>query len=167
MSRISERRQKILDYNSVHDYGYLVFRRDGYTRPDERTVIPIPAGQLKFNMDGSPNRKQLVRVIMDMSRIYGSFNPTTNRMETSSGRNRSSLDIWRHAKSIYPDIDVFLIMEAIYALCYREGLFGQYCSTVHRAVFNLRGYENSENFVCREYRINFSTWRQLHEEERR
>ena len=160
---IAKRREKILDYNSRQCTDPLLFRE--YYGPN-RKIIPIPESQLKFNMDGSPNRKQLVRVVLNMACNYASYNPNMNYIETGPGRNRSSLDIWRHIKSIYPDMDVFLIMEAIHALAtdHTEEIYGQYCSFVHRAVFNLSGHRDYMSWRCGEYKISFNVWRKLHDD---
>lgn len=161
---IAKRREKILAYNSKQCCDPLEFRSQyGIGRNES---VPIPEDELKFNRDGSPNRKQLVRIILRMAERYGSYNPTTKVLETGCGRNRSSLDIWRHAKSLYPDMDVFLIMEAIHALAenYREEIYGQYCSYVKRSVFNLNGPREDRFWTCKEYKISFNTWRKLHED---
>lgn len=160
---IAKRREKILDYNSRQCTDPLLFREFyGY----ENKIIPIPESQLKFNRDGSPNKKQLVRVVLNMACNYSSYNPTTDKYETSPGRNRSSLDIWRHIKSIYPDMDVFLIMEAIHALYIvpSENIYGQYCGVVHRSVFNLSDSRYYVSWRCGEYKISFNTWRKLHDD---
>ena len=160
---IAKRREKILQYNSKQCCDPLEFKDQYDIRGDS---IPITEDQLKFNRDGSPNRKQLVRIILEMAREYGSYNPTTKSLETGCGRNRSSLDIWRHVKSLYPDMDVFLIMEAIHALSMddREEIYGQYCNYVKRSVFSLDGPREYIYWKCNEYKISFNTWRKLHEE---
>jgi len=160
---IAKRREKILAYNSKQCCDPLEFK--GQYGIGNKSV-PIPEDELKFNHDGSPNRKQLVRIIIRMAVRYGSYNPTTKVLETGCGRNRSSLDIWRHAKSLYPDMDVFLIMEAIHALYIdpREKIYGQYCSFVKRSVFDLSGPREFLSWGCGEYKISFNTWRKLHEE---
>jgi len=170
-SRIAQRREKILAYNNSHCTDALEFKVLYGSKTGQIVTIPeahtmLPNTELKFNRDGSPNRKQLVRIILRMAENYGSYNPTTRILETGCGRNRSSLDIWRHAKSVYPDIDVFLIMEAIYALAddEQERIFGQYCGMVHRAVFNLGGPRLNHRWRCDEYKIMFTTWKKLHEE---
>jgi hypothetical protein len=167
MSQIQKRREKILAYNSKHDCSPLIFKTWNGSRE-----VTIPSDQLKFNKDGSPNVKQLVLTILEMSERNSSFNRDTNKFETSEGRNRSSLDIWRHAKNIYPDIDVFRIMEVLHKLCKSGVVRGQHCSTVHRAVFyrnENRGYDifsrDDEDLMwrCGDYKISFNTWSNLHE----
>jgi hypothetical protein len=160
---IAKRREKILAYNSRQCTDPLFFRE--YYDSDKK-IIPIPESELKFNRDGSPNRKQLVRIVLYMALRYSSYNPITDKYETGTGRNRSSLDIWRHIKSIYPDMDVFLIMEAIHALAidHAEEIYGQYCSMVRRSVFNLTGPRDYMSWRCGEYKISFNTWRKLHED---
>ena len=147
MSRIGERRKKILDYVSGHPSSTLEFRTD-YNSP---VVV----------LDMVENVDDLVMQIITTARSCASFTQSGIR-ETSSGRSRSSLDIWRHAKSVLPDIDIFTIMESIYRL--RNKLNMNYCGFVHRSVFKPRYYDwDYGNFLTREYRIMFSTWRKLHE----
>jgi len=150
MSRIADRRNKILQYISKYNCDPLLFK-DPYT-PDS----PI------FYISDT-NIDILVKGIITLSTSYGSYNTTMNYVETFPGKMRSSLDIWRHAKSVIPDIDIFTVMESIYRL--KDRLYGHYCSTVKRAVFrspNSWG-RSVPNFKCREYNILFSTWRNLHE----
>ncbi len=157
---IEQRREKILAYNGKHDCSPLVFMGYG------GKIHKIPAEDLKFNLDGSPNKRRLILSILDQSNKWSSFNSTTVKVETTPGRNRSSLDIWRHAKDLYPDIDVFLIMEAIHKLVLSGDVYGQYCCQVHRAVFDIYHHNISDHFwLCREYKISFNSWKQLHTEE--
>lgn len=166
MNKLLEtRRNKILAYNSKHDCSPLLFR-------DYRGLIKtIPKEELRFNNDGSPNRKRLVLSILSMSEHFDSVRED-GTWETSPGRNRSSLDIWRHAKALYPDIDVFSIMETIHRLTKSGALFTQYCTTVHRSVTYLSDSRGRDIFTrddedlmwrCGDYNISFNTWRNLHE----
>jgi len=150
MSRIVDRRDKILQYISKYNCDPLLFK-DPYT-PDSDTV-----NLLNTEVDA------LVFEIISMSHRYGSYNTTMNYVETFPGKMRSSLDIWRHAKSAIPDIDIFTVMESIYRL--KDRIYGHYCTTVKRAVFRLPTSWSIgvPNFKCREYNIMFSTWRNLHE----
>lgn len=161
---LENRRTKILAYNNKHRTDPLLFMNFA------KKIVPIPETDLKFNKDGSPNRRRLVMTIINMSEKYASVTET-GLYETAPERNRSALDIWRHAKAIYPDIDVFGIMEAIYKLCLSGELYGQYCGTVHRAVFyssathyrdTRRRHPDELRWTCGDYRITFSTWENLH-----
>lgn len=161
---LENRRNKILAYNAKHDAGPLLFMNY------KSQIVRIPDSELKFNKDGSPNRRRLVMSIISMSEKYSSVTEA-GVYETSAERNRSALDIWRHAKAIYPDIDVFSIMEAIYKLCLNGELYGQFCRTVRRAVFYSSGSRGRHigsrdrdelRWLCGEYRITFSTWENLH-----
>jgi hypothetical protein len=150
MSRIGERREKILKYISKHNCDPLLFK-DPY----------IPNSPIT-NLQDTENIDALVWEIIKLSARLGSYNSTMNYVETYSGKMRSSLDIWRHAKSVKPDIDIFTIMESIYRL--KDQVYGHYCTTVKRVVFMLPRYGSGvRNILCREYNIKFSTWRKLHE----
>ena len=153
--RLAQRREKILRYISEHNTDNLLFRHPGYRETPEEYMVHLDA-------DGS-NIDDLVMEIITKSENYCSYNPNMGYVETIYGRMRSSLDIWRHAKSVLPDIDIFTIMESIYNI--KELLYGHYCITVKRAVFRLPNSWSSgvSNFLCREYGIRLSTWRKLHE----
>jgi len=153
--RLAQRREKILRYISEHNTDTLVFQRPDHREALEETIV-------RLESDGS-NIDDLVMEIITKSTEYYSYNPNMNNIETGYGRMRSSLDIWRHAKSVLPDIDIFTIMESIYNV--KELLYGHYCITVKRAVFRLPNSwsKGVGNFLCREYGIKLSTWRKLHE----
>lgn len=156
-SRIDTRRQKIIAYNSKYDCSPLHFV------DYHRKTVEIDNDDLRFNADGSPNIKRLVLTILSMSERLFSFSES-GIAETSPGRNRSSLDIWRHAKLLYPDIDVFRIMEVLYKLSENGDLFVQYCHQVKRTVFYRSNNREMYNFLSGEYHIQFSTWKKLHDD---
>ena len=157
INRIQQRREKILEYNSRFDDCPLIFVDYG------RKQVFIPKENLKFNKDGGPNIYRLVISILEMCNKYYSAS-INGVLETSPGRNRSSFDIWRHAKMLYPDIDVFRIMEVLHRLCKERAVYGQYCFQVKRAVFYISDRaEFRPNWLCREYKIVFNTWKKLHE----
>ena len=151
MSRMAERRAKILRYIDEHNQDTLYF-----------VNVYSPSKDITYLLD-TDSIDLLVSEILSRSKNYGSYNPNMNYIETYPGRMRSSLDIWRHAKSIKPDIDIFTIMESIYG--FRYDIYGHYCGNVKRAVFREPTFYSKgvPNFKCREYNIMFSTWRKLHE----
>lgn len=158
MTMIQNRRDKILAYNSKRDCRPLRFSFRG----DEKT---IPERELKFNKDGSPNVYRLVISILEMCSSCRSINSVTDVLETMQDCNRSSLDIWRHAKYLYPDIDVFKIMEALHRLVREDKVYAQFCNQVKRTVFYLdEDRSHDMHFKCEEYNISFNTWRKLHED---
>lgn len=152
---IQKRIDKIVAYNSKQNLTPLYF-----TSMTSGETVAMEKRNLRFNADGSPNRKRLVLEILRMARNYCSHNGTL--VETTPGRNRSSLDIWRHARYLYPDIDLFAIMETLHKLCSDNLVFGQYCGQVHRAVFSIAPWGTNMSFMCNEYKISFNSWRQLH-----
>lgn len=147
---VANRRQKILNYISRYDQSPLIFRSYYSDSVPEQEV---PAGL---------SIRDAVKEALMLSRNFGSYNPSINRMETTPGRMRSSLDIWRHLKSYYPDIDIFSVMEAIYQL--RRNLYGHYCITVKRAVFKwANDLADMQSFYCNDYHMTFNGWKKLHE----
>lgn len=160
MPSIKNRQKKILDYMEKTNQSPLVFRGNyGKNSP----VINI-TGYEPTDIDG------IVMDILNKSQLHPSFNPKTGKFETSAGRLRSALDIWRHAKSILPDIDIFTVMESIYRI--RNELYGHFCLTVRRTVFRPNLFyhgriDDPSSFMCFEYGIKFSTWKNLHEPKRK
>ena len=152
MTRLDERREKILRYVGSQNCFPLILKTGFYGSVGGGEIVPL----LPMAVE------DLVMSILDNAESLGSFNQSINRFETSPGRARSSLDIWRHALSVCPELDIFTIMETIYNL--RGSLRVNYCSFVHRSVFR-RGHSEWDppNFLTREYGIRFSTWKRLHE----
>jgi len=152
MSRIMERRKKIETYIGLYERSPLSFLRYAV---GEGVAVPMES-------DGS-DLDVLVMEILEKAMVCMSYNGV--RIETMSGRMRSSLDIWRHAKFVSPDVDILSIMESIHRL--RDRIYGHYCTTVKRSVFRLPNNYGialgRRSFYCREYRIRFSTWGKLHE----
>jgi len=155
---IKEKRKKIQTYIDTQCSDILLFKRH-FLGGGRRVSIP----KVNNLPNGKPDIDNLVRNIFSHAEEYYSYNPVTKECETSYGRSRSSIDVWRHAKSVLPDIDIFTIMESIYNI--REGLDGDYCRDVMRSVFDLLTNEDWEGvfeFRCEEYGINFSDWEKLH-----
>jgi hypothetical protein len=113
--------------------------------------------------------EETIYEILNMAQSYCSYNSVTGELETTPGRLRSCIDIWRHLKTVKPDIDIFTIMETIYAI--RHRLYGHYCSTVHRTVFKPSGdatfawhgdVVEGRILYCEEFgSIKFSEWKKM------
>jgi hypothetical protein len=93
--------------------------------------------------------------------IYNSYTK-----ETSAGRNRSSLDLWRHLKFYLPEITIYDVMHSLYNLMQDKPIHSQYCYTVQRRVFNCResGYTAPINYGIQskdEYGLLFSEWKNI------
>lgn len=106
----------------------------------------------------------LILCILRLANNYGSYN-SSGQLETSSGRARSSFDIWRHVKRYNPEIDIFTVMEELYSM--RARLSGRYCYVVKRGVFRVFNNWIDSNlefgtFISREYMISFRAWEKLH-----
>lgn len=151
---VKKRREKVLKYLKKYDTSPLIFKNwEGKT-----TELP-----------DSDNIDDLVRNILKYAKSYESFGQISDEYETDRGAMRSSFDIWRHAKAVKPDITIFQIMESLYNI--RDDIYGHYCSTVRRGVFELTPEYGlwSENitdagnlhFLSREYGITFYAWRNI------
>jgi hypothetical protein len=160
--KTSELRKAIEEYNSRKCLTPLFFQ-DAHKKKHE-----IPKGELKFNRSGTPNRYRLVLSILDMTAKYYSVDGD-GKVETPPEANRSAIDIWRHAIALYPDMDIYRIMETIYRLCDKEEeegalVFGQFCWMIKQSVFrNFRVRTTDMDFSCDEYDMAFGDWKVLHE----
>lgn len=161
-SNVQKRRDKIQHYiDGLIRTEPLEFKRMFST---DTNIVELTAHNKSNDLD------DLVYECFDLASMFASWNPSINNYETSSGRLRSSVDIWRHIRSVRPEVDIFSVMESIYRL--RENLYGHYCITVKRAVFRpVRGIDDyrgtaasPSSLICNEYGgIRFSTWKKLHE----
>ena len=78
---------------------------------------------------------KLVITILSLAEEFESAS-SNNKLETTRGRSRSALDVWRHAKQFFP-IDIFSIMRSLFKISYYGAVYGVgYCSTVKRMVFS-------------------------------
>jgi hypothetical protein len=140
-----EKRVKIKNYLKKQRTDTLHFGNE------EHQIIKI-----KYNK----NLKHLIHMILELSDVYDSYN-TDGDYETDRGRMRSSIDIWRHIKQVFPKINIFTVMETLYAM--RNDLYYGYCSTVERTVFESGcTHLDYDDFFTREYSIRFSDWACLH-----
>ena len=109
--------------------------------------------------------KDLIFECLKASKDYYSVNYKTGEYETSNGRLRSALDLWRHIKHFKPEVDIFSIMRVIYSM--RCSIYGHYCTTVRRRVF--RYYPNGNYNLNQvydtartdEFRLRFSDWQYI------
>ena len=155
---ITIRQFKIDAYNSLHDLSPLLFIQ----RYKKGEPFSLQTHDIRYNRDGSPNKKDLVRQVLLQSQNYCSFNPETGKIETDIEKNRSVIDIWRHIKAVYPGISIFAVMKVLHSLCIDGEVFGQYCHRIKRAVFRSFDLKTTDmRFVCQEYKISFNTWRNL------
>lgn len=86
---------------------------------------------------GCTDLKSIVFEALTISRRASSCSKDSrgNYFETSSGRLRSALDLWRHIKTYYPEKTIYEVMEALYELEKKGRVNGHYCGTVRRRVF--------------------------------
>lgn len=117
-----ENRQKVLEYCSNYDIYPLYFHR--YISPKDEF------NPEKYTVD------DMVKRVLTLSEKYMSYNSNSGEFETSSGRWRSSLDIWRHIIYYYPAIEIFDVMHSLYKI--QEECGGQFCNDVERRTFRLK-----------------------------
>jgi hypothetical protein len=148
---IRERQKKVLDYLETVDCSPLYFIREY----DKKNKI-APVGKTV---------PELVLSVLKLSDTCYSTPTIFVYWETSPNRHRSSLDIWRHIKSVRPETTIFEVMEALYEL--RDQLTGNFCGTVMRTVFDIRvgPYRGrilqARTFHTREYELNFINWKNI------
>lgn len=158
MTVIQDRKNKILAYNQTKDLSPLKFVKN------TGVEYKIPKSDLKFNRNGTPHRKNLIKVLLYASTYYYSKNTVTGEIETPPRKNRSIIDIWRHALYLYPNISLFKLMESMHSLCSDGEVFGQACKIIKRAVFRTHDMRPTNiNFRCPEYNISFNSWKTLHD----
>lgn len=173
MTTIKQKQQMVLDYIQNCTQTPLCFKRAIPVQYGQPSIPPVLQPILNA---GSKTLKDLVYAILENCIHFGSYEPESTRFETSYGRMRSSLDIWRHVIYYRPDVDIFSVMEVLYQL--RNDLYGHYCSTVHRTVFKIPSpwqtysfTHNPKGFYTHEYRssaigvqnvLKFSGWKKLH-----
>lgn len=120
-------RDKVLDYLNENETAPLYY--DGYESPKN-----------EFN----PNKftvKEMVLRAMALCCDYDSYNSDTKEYETCEGKHRSAIDLWRHIKYYYPEIEIFDVIMAIKEICNVDfKARGQFCNDVKRRVFWLGNF---------------------------
>lgn len=111
----------------------------------------------------------LVIKVLKYAKLYNSFIIDKKDVDTGPGRNRSSLDIWRHVKYFRPDTTIFDVMHSLYNIVdYKEnGLYkiaSLYCNNIRRRVFCRSDtiYRNVYNETTSdEYGLTFKFWEDI------
>ena len=139
--------QNVLDYINRNETDPLAF--SGNTSNIEDRLRGLETNDLVFR-------------VLDLTRIYPSIN-SNGIKETSSGRNRSSLDIWRHCLLIVPEISIFQVMSALYNLCIEYEISEMYCPDIHKRVFYITKDCNDFYDVNHsdEYGLYFKDWKDI------
>lgn len=94
---------------------------------------------------------ELIKIILMHKEDYFSKDRETGTVETSPGKHRSVLDIWRHV-IFYRKLSIFDVMSILYSI--REDLRIQYCRVIHRRVFDSR--RDSSGFLRSDLQMDFS-----------
>ena len=77
----------------------------------------------------------IVKFLKEWNNYHGTYNVDTNRRQTSSGRRRSSGDIFRICKYYYPNCRFKKIIKLVSSLPYNHGIDTMICSTINKRVF--------------------------------
>ncbi len=129
-------RQKVLNYLSIVEDSNVPLYYENYESPVKEFD---PA---EFTID------EMVKRAIILSYSYASYNSETKEYETSKARRRSSLDIWRHIKYYYPNIEIFEVMHSLYRIYNNKELAGLFCPDVMRRVFRkIAPYENPNGWT--------------------
>jgi hypothetical protein len=152
--------------NNVHFPTEVVEIKDGLENWKERVVsdskknsdtLVFESGNFtilpEFRFPGSFSTLHLPRILTEcetllltvftLTNLYASNNLKTGIKETTSGRRRSSIDVWRHAKFFKPEIEIFDVMRALWNLEKMRVLHSIFCTDVNKRVF-CKNYDNSE-----------------------
>ena len=159
-SAVKARREKIRLYNSDKKLSPLIFT------DISGKAVKIKKLDLKPQENDPTKDVQLVRVILNMSKSHRSIDKFTGLFETGPGKNRSIIDIYRHALDVNPDVDIYSLMEAVHYLYSTGYIFGQFCGLIRRSVFRSHNHPGPNwinlKFNCKDYKIRFSSWKNLH-----
>lgn len=151
---MNDKELAVLEYVRDHDNSPLHFQDDIEYHPGRTTM------------------RMLVFRILDKLATRASINKD-GIIETSSGRRRSALDIWRHVIYYRPKATIFWVMRTLWKLNYEEGILsGQYCNATSRRVMRLTvnvpyGYRKGmfNETTKDEFGLVFSDWRIIGKEE--
>jgi hypothetical protein len=128
-----DRVNKYLNSNYVDSLSPLYF--NGYESPKD-----------EFDPD-KHSVEAMCKRMLQLTRSYPSFDEDTKELECSSGRNRSSLDVWRHIRYYYPQITIYDVMNALYNIDEEnDGYYGFFCGNIKRRIFKMGvGHRTVEN----------------------
>ena len=133
----------------------------------EKYIAHRPQTPLRFSRSSKKIKftgdlDALVIDILNSTHRHWSIN-INNIHETSPGRRRSVLDIWRHALTYDPDITIYAVMRSLFSLGNKDLLIGGfYCGNIGRRVFRSRESYRFGNFWGErdqdEFGLSFSDW---------
>jgi hypothetical protein len=87
----------------------------------------------------------MVRRCIELNYNYNSINSESQEIETYRSRSRSSLDIWRHIKYYYPDIEIFDVMSSLHKIYMNKEIRGIFCNDIKRRVFRIHETDQFHN----------------------
>jgi hypothetical protein len=147
--------ERVYQYISENRHDPLHFMdpaKDPYTLQNLALVEVVDTGTLK----------ELVLSILLVSRTRTSAN-SDNIAETSPGRRRSSIDIWRHVLYFRPEVDILEIMRTLVDIVKTDRRVSTiFCGQVVRRVFRLYdkvpSTQNYDNEYMDEYNLHILDW---------
>jgi hypothetical protein len=119
----------------------------------------------KSELDKLKTLDDKILKILTLCYRYNSYIVGETHFETSSGRSRSSLDLWRHIVYFYPEVTIFEVMKSLVNLYESHKVGELFCSTVHRRVFystnsnyySYYGFGNTKD----EYKLTLKQWKDI------
>lgn len=171
MKTIKKKRKAVNDYLAylIQD-GYtlepLMFSRS-WTIEHGYTGLKRPRNYRSLSID------KLVMYTLYQNARHNSILSSNSQVETSFGKRRSVIDIWRHVAYMNNSIDIFDVMESLYRQ--REKLKITYCSVILRTTFLIKDPRPSfvlppireDDNIMSEFKIGivpliFQDWKNLH-----
>lgn len=111
------------------------------------SLIKIRKEELDYDYKGNLKLKSLILNIIKMTDECASIDKD-GTLQCTSGRRRSSLDIWRHCLPYIKDVEIFDVMNALYELNVEDELINSdFCSTILRTVFWIADASDMEDGV--------------------
>jgi hypothetical protein len=130
---------KVKDYIEINRHDPLHFGINSNPFDDDEYLKDIKSLLIysEKQINGAENLDSAIALVLKASDKFWSTN-SDQIQETSPGRNRSLIDIWRHLIYFekYKDISPIEVMHALYNLSHDHTSL--MCPTVRRRVFRLR-----------------------------
>jgi hypothetical protein len=132
----------------------LIFKTNNYSSRNEEVDI-------RSELDSCRTLEDKVLCILRYARGNPSYKKdNTHGYETSGGRRRSSLDVWRHLITYYPELTIFEVMSSLCKLELNRLINSNYCYDVRRRVFLPGNYYGWDSYKD-EYGLHLTDWENI------
>lgn len=98
-----------------------------------------------------------VQTVLQLMDEYPSYNVKTDKYETRSGANRSSLDIWRHIIHYNPKVKLYEVMRELA----KQSCCTLFCFDIQRRVFFTDCTYWADKEHLDEYKLTWNDWLEL------